>query len=137
MSVDNYQAAIALTEKIKAQLPIMAEPTKNYLQQMKKQGTRIAQGQKFAIDSVLYMGDDGGICCALRNEETDEQAYIVSITHLVVDPDHSLAPEIQDYQRQRIQAIKLQNSRGFLAEMQRLSPPAASPRKKGKEGFGK
>lgn len=137
MPVDNYQVAIALTEKIKAQLPITAEPTQIYLQQMKKQGTHSAQGQKFAIDSVLYMGDEGGICCGLRPEATDKQVCIVSITHLVVDPDHPLAPEIQDYQRQRIRAIKLQNSRGFLAEMQRLSPPATSPKKKGKEGFGK
>lgn len=136
MPVDNYQVAIALTEKIKAQLPIMVEPTQNYLQLMREQETPAAKGQKFAIDSALYMGDEGGICCALRSEN-GEQVCIVSITHLVVDPDHALAPEIQDYQRQRIRAIKLQNSRGFLAEMQRLSPPAANPKKKGKEGFGK
>ena len=54
-----------------------------------------------------------------------------------IDPSHPLAAELQNYQRQRIHKLMLQNSRGFMAEMRRLSEPVERKKKKGDRGFGK
>lgn len=137
MPVDDYKTAIALTEKIKANLPITARPGKQYLKLMKKQGTPIANDHKMVISSTLYMGDEGGICCGIEPGEAAQQAYVVSITHLEIDPDQPLAVEIQAYQRQRTHKLMMQNSRGFMAEMRRLSETPEGKKKKGDRGFGK
>jgi hypothetical protein len=131
MPVDNHQEAIALTKKIEANLPITAYPSKEYLKLLKKQGGGVSSNQALIIDRVLYMGDEGGISCAIKPGEGDQQAYIVSITHLRVDPTHLLAPEIEAYQRQRTRKLMLGNSRGFMAEMNRLSKPSTNQKKKG------
>jgi hypothetical protein len=136
MSVDNYAEAIALTEKIEAHLPIIAYPSKPYLKLMKQQGERVSSNQELVIDSVMYTGDEGGICCAIQPQAADKQVYVVSITHLEVDPLHPLAPEIQQYQRQRTRTLMQQNSRGFMAEMRQLSEPKKK-QGKGDRGFNK
>jgi hypothetical protein len=137
MSVDNYAEAIALTEKMKANLPIIAYPGKQYLKSMKQRGERISSNQELVIDSVLYMGDEGGICCGIQPQAGSQDAQIVSITHLEVDPLHPLASEIQQYQHQRIRTLMQQNSRGFMAEMRRLSEPKKEKQGKGDRGFKK
>ncbi|MGA7937392.1 MAG: hypothetical protein WCA35_27820 [Kovacikia sp.] len=137
MPVDNYAEAIALTEKIKANLPITAHPGKQYLKLMKKQGIRMADHQELIIDSAVYAGDEGGICCGMMPQEGDKQVQLVSITHLEIDPNHPLASEIQAYQRKRTRTLMVQNRRGFMAEMQRLSESKGSQKKKGDRRFGK
>ena len=134
MPVDDYTAAIALTEKIKANLPITAHAGKEYRKLLKQQGNYGLMNQELVIDTAIYMGDEGGICCGIRLKTEEEHVQVVSITHLEIDPNHPLAAEIQSYQRKRIRTLMLQNSRGFMAEMQRLSEPKAKQRKK---GFGK
>lgn len=135
MSVDNYAEAIALTRKIEAVLPITAYPGKEYLKLMRKQRTRMSDDQPLTIEKVMYMGDEGGICCGIKPDNDDSQVYVVSITHLRIDPAHPLAPEIQQYQRQRTRTILMQNSRSFMAEMNRLSKQP-NQKKKGDRGFG-
>lgn len=137
MPIDNHAEAIALTKKIEASLPMTAYPSKEYLKLMKKQGKQVSGDQALTIDSVLYMGEEGGISCAIKLSEDDKQVYIVSITHLNVDPNHPLASEIQQYQRQRTRNLMLENSRGFIAEMNRLSKRSTQQKKKGDRGFGK
>ncbi len=137
MAVDDYAEAIALTEKIKANLPIMARPGKQYLKLLKKQGGNVSSHEELVIDSVMYMGDEGGICCGIQPKEGDKQVQLVSITHLEVDPNHPLAIEIQKYQRKRTRILMMQNSRSFVAEMQRLSESKGRQKKKGDRGFGK
>lgn len=138
MSVDDYEVAIALTEKIKKYLPITAQPTKGLSKLLRNQGADLANHQVMVVDDVFYMGDEAGISCGIESEESSDARHVVSITHLIIDPDHPLAAEIQSYQRQRIRALKLQNSRSFMAEMNRLSSSALDvKRKKGDRGFGK
>jgi hypothetical protein len=137
MSIDDYQAAIDLTERIKANLPITARPGKQYLKLMQKKGENITSNQELTINSALYMGDEGGICCNFQLMGNTKQAHAASITHLVIDPNHPLAAEIQTYQRQRIHKLKLQNSRGFMAEMRQLSEGVERKKRKSDRGFGK
>lgn len=137
MPVDDYAEALALTEKIEANLPITAHPGKQYLKLMKKRGESISSNQELVIDSVVYAGDEGGICCAIQPKEGDNQVQLVSITHLEVEPNHPLATEIQNYQRKRIRTLMLQNRRSIMAEIQGLSEPKGSQKKKRDRGFGK
>lgn len=143
MQIDNYEEGQTLTEKIKENLPIKASPTKQLVQSLRQQGKTIRSDQFYEIDSVFYSGDMGGITCALKGNPDGKEVYAVSITHLKIDPEHPLAPEIEAYQRKRTRLLAIQNSRGFAAELlaQRTaslnSPGSPNPKKKsGKKGFG-
>jgi len=46
------------------------------------------------------MGDEGGICCAISDENTKE-LLMVSITHLQIKTTHPLSKEIKAYQIKR------------------------------------
>jgi hypothetical protein len=135
MQIDNYEEGQALTEKIKASLPVKVFPTKQLVQSLRQQGKLIKPNQSYEIDSVFYSGDMGGITCALKGDAEDKEVYAVSITHLRIDPDHPLAPEIEAYQRKRTRMLAIQNSRGFVAELLAEQPPRAKKRSR-KKGFG-
>ncbi len=72
--------------------------------------------------------------CVLVADPNTKERYVVSITHLIIDPNHSLASEVQAYQRQRTRKLMLQNQAGFASEM--LAEKPAERRKRG-WGFGK
>jgi len=55
------------------------------------------------VTDVFDSGDAGGIVCAI---EDGRQLYVVSLTHLRIDPDHPLSDNILNYQRQRIKRIQ-------------------------------
>jgi hypothetical protein len=135
MQIDDYEEGQALTEKIKANLPIKAFPTKHLVQSLRQQGKSMNLNQPYKIDSVFYSGDMGGISCALKGNPENTEAYVVSITHLKIDPDHPLAPEIEAYQRRRTRMLAIQNSRGFAAELLK-ERSAKAKRKNSKKGFG-
>jgi hypothetical protein len=126
--IDDYNAAQALTEKIKTNLPIQAHASQEIIKGLQAQGKSIHPNQEFTIQSVFYAGDMGGITCALKSQPEDKEAYAVSITHLKIDPTHPLVPEIQAYQRQRIRRLAIQNSREFAAEA--LKQRSSNSRKK-------
>jgi hypothetical protein len=136
MQIDDYRAEQALTEKIKANLPIQVFPTKELVKGLKAQGKSIDATQTFNIQDVFYSGDMGGITCALENKPEDKEAFVVSITHLKVDPDHPLASEIEAYQRQRVSGLAIQNGREFAAEVLKQRSPQTK-KKNSKKGFGK
>ncbi len=135
MQIDNYEEGQALTEKIKANLPIKAFPTKQLVQSLRQQGKAMKLNQPYEIDSAFYSGDMGGITCALKGDAEGKEVYTVSITHLKIDPDHPLAPEIEAYQRRRTRMLAIQNSRGFAAELMAERPPKTK-KKSSKKGFG-
>jgi len=144
MQIDNYEEGQALTEKIKANLPIQVFPTKQLVQSLRQQGKTIHSNQSYEIDSAFYSGDMGGITCALKSNSTDKEVYAVSITHLKIDPEHPLASEIETYQRKRTRLLAIQNSGGFAAELlaeraaKLIRPGSLSLKKKsGKKGFGR
>ncbi|MEH2306844.1 hypothetical protein [Nostoc sp.] len=136
MRIDDYNAAKALTEKLKENLPIKARAGKEFLKTLKQKGVNADPDREFEIDFVGYSGDEGGIMCGLKepnNPESKEQ-YVSSITHLKIDSNHPLAAEVQTYQRQRIRKLMLQDARGFKAELMTLEPAKNKNRSK---GFGK
>jgi hypothetical protein len=121
--IDNYAQAMELLKKIKAQLPISARPTRAFRQAMRDNGMPIRPGQELLIESVLYLGDEGGIGCAIQLPEKGT-VTITSLTHILIEPDHPLAQEIHAYQAERTRK---------LAEVNRGRKPTrvtVKPRKK-------
>jgi hypothetical protein len=102
--IDNYAEAMKLVEGMKAHLPFTARPTRAMVQTLRQGGTKIRADQELQIDDVLYLGDEGGIACAIHLPE-QEVATVASVTHLDIPGDHPLAQEIKAYQSQRTQKL--------------------------------
>ncbi|MBD2664060.1 hypothetical protein B6N60_03675 [Richelia sinica FACHB-800] len=138
MRIDDKNVATALTEKLEASLPIKVKARKEFLKMLKKRGELVNPEKEFEVDWVAYSGDEGGIMCRLvsKNDnpkDEDQAQYVVSITHLKIDPDHPHAEEIATYQRDRNRKLMLQNRGSLMTELMPLSPP--KKKKRGK-GFG-
>lgn len=102
--IDNYAKAMELLEKMKAQLPIPARPTRTFIQAMRDSGMQIGSGQELLIEDVLYMGDEGGIGCAIQLPAKDT-VTITSLTHIRAKANHPLAQEIRAYQLERTKKL--------------------------------
>lgn len=99
--IDDYPKAMALVHKMEEQLPIPVQATEELIRSTRRQGKALfRRGQPLEIKSVLYGGDEGGIMCAL-SPPSDSVAVVCSLTHLIVEPGHSLAAEIHAYQEER------------------------------------
>ncbi|MEH2277661.1 MAG: hypothetical protein V7K40_23440 [Nostoc sp.] len=133
MRIDDYNAAKALTEKLKESLPIKARAGKEFLKTLKQKGENADPDREFEIDFVGYSGDEGGIMCGLKepNNPESKEKYVSSITHLKIDSTHPLAAEVQAYQRHRIRKLMFQDSRGFTAELMTIEPLKSKKRSKG------
>jgi hypothetical protein len=134
MKIDDRSVAIALTEKLKASLPMKVRPGKQFLRMLKEKGEIANPDKEYEVNSVLYSGDEGGISCALASDATDKTAYVVSITHLEIDSNHPLAAELKEYQKQRTRKLFLQDKGGFAKE---LLANQSVKNKKRSSGFGK
>jgi hypothetical protein len=96
-------------------------------------GVQVSIDDTFTVDWVKYSGDIGGINCAFVVPDVEKQ-YVVSITHLKIDPEHPLAEEVIAYQKRRIQRLKLQERGGFAADLLGNTP---QPKRRRSNGFGK
>ena len=97
LKIDNYIQVTGLVNKMKVALPIPTYLTPKTKISLRKQGVR-NNGQSLQICDVVYMGDEAGISCQIESLENKAGVFIVSLTHLVVDPLHPLAKEIKTYQ---------------------------------------
>lgn len=121
--IDNYTEVMALIEKMKAQLPMPAYPTEAVVHSLRQGNPNITTKQELQIQDILYLGDEGGIACAIYLPEK-EVMTVTSLTHLRIPASHPLAREISAYQAKRTQK---------LAKMQGPGKPARftiKPRKK-------
>ena len=133
MQIDDYGQAIALKNKLEAALPFRIRPGKQLLKAMKDEPTSATTW--LDVDSVMYAGDEGGILLNLvPSGDSSKSVYSTSLTHVVFDPTHELAAEVQAYQRERTRRLMMQDRGGFAAELlaQRPSPKRKTKRK----GFG-
>jgi hypothetical protein len=135
MQIDNYEEAIALSEKLEASLPIKFRAAKPFLKTLKERGETATPEQEFTVELVKYFGDEGGIVCSLATNPEQKERYAVSITHLKIDPNHPLAEEVEAYQHRRTRRLMIQDSKGFAAEL--LASKQAATKKKRSQGFGK
>jgi hypothetical protein len=103
--IDDIKAAEELVEKMKENLPILAYPTKSLRISLNNSNNiNLKSKSLLRIKDVLYMGNEGGICCAIAVNKEGE-LLIVSLTHLNIDAKQPLAKEIKSYQFKRRKAL--------------------------------
>jgi hypothetical protein len=136
MQIDDFKEAQALTNQLEKTLPFQVRPGKEFLKMMRDRGEPVSDKTDITVSSIVYTGDMGGINCTLESysEGTLKEIFVVSITHLVIDPQHPLAKEVNAYQQKRIRGLKLQDQVGFAAEF--LGKRPVSKKKKRGPGFG-
>ena len=103
--IDDYAQAMELVRKMKAQLPIPARPTRTFIRAMRDSQIKVRSGQNLQIESVLYIGDEGGISCAIQLPGAEGVATLASLTHIRVPSDHPLFKEIRAYQMERTRRL--------------------------------
>lgn len=104
--IDKSKQVAMLIEKMTANLPIPTKATDALAHALKGQSIIITPDTPLEIVDVVYMGDEGGICCALKASDEQSEDFIVSITHLKFSPSLPLYKEIHDYQAARIKRLK-------------------------------
>ena len=71
---------------------------------VRQEGADIEVDDAVEIDSVLYLGDEGGVACAI-GLWGGKTAVVASLTHLRIDRDDPLAERIRAYQLRRSRLI--------------------------------
>lgn len=104
-AIDHLPDAFQLVDKMNAQLPITARPTKELVNMLRKQGVELDRYRDVLIKQVMYMGDEGGITCDITPAGKETTPILCSLTHLLIPSSHSLAQEIQSYQEERIKKL--------------------------------
>lgn len=99
---------MALLEKMKTHLPIPVISTKDLLKHMRQNNIGVPKDHQFQIESVLYLGDMGGIGCAISVPEGAKKMAVTSLTHLRIPAGHALAKVIKSYQKKRIKKLARQ-----------------------------
>jgi len=92
-------------QKLKSHLPISAKATDALIGNLRPHSINISPNAGIEITDVMYMGDEGGICCALKVTGQEETAVVVSITHLRLPNTHPLLPDVRAYQTLRTKKL--------------------------------
>ncbi len=103
--IDNQKQVAALMRDLEAHLPIPAKAAKPLCDLLRRQSIDISPDTPLEIIDVVYMGDEGGICCAIQAASQDKAAVVVSLTHLSLPPNSPLAKNVTAYQTQRVKKL--------------------------------
>jgi hypothetical protein len=102
--IDDYAQVQELMRKMEAQLPIPARPTSAFVRAMREQGISMTPNQELIINSLVYLGDEGGIMCDVTLPGSDT-VTLTSLTHIRIKSSHPLAEEIRAYQMARTRKL--------------------------------
>ena len=102
--IDNEKEAYELINALNEHLPMWAYATPPLVTAVRQQGNVINANDAVKIDSVLYLGDEGGVACSI-GLPGGKSVLVTSITHLRIDNNHPLAGRIQAYQVRRSQNL--------------------------------
>ena len=102
--IDDEQGVYELIKAINEHLPMRAYATPPLVKAVRREGAEIQVNDAVEIDSVMYLGDEGGIGCAI-GQWGGKTIVVTSLTHLRIDRDHPLAERIQAYQLRRSQQL--------------------------------
>lgn len=93
----------ALIEEMKKYLPIPARFSKEAFKFLQQKGINTDTNREVNITNVFDSGDAGGIVCAVDGD--GKEVLVISLTHLIVKPDHPISEKIADYQKRRIRRL--------------------------------
>ncbi len=100
-------SAQQLIKEIEAHLPLPVHATPELSRSLRQQGQEISPDEELRVISVLNSGELGGIMCRIEKNE-DKQAFVISLTHLRIRPDHPLRAHIEAYQKERVRKLSRQ-----------------------------
>ena len=103
--IDNPKQVTTLMQKLKSHLPIPAKATDALIRNLRTNSINLSANTGIEIKDVMYMGDEGGICCALKVIDQGEVAVVVSITNLRLPNTHPLSPGVSAYQTLRTKKL--------------------------------
>ncbi len=103
--IDNQKQVKTLIQLLKTNLPIPVMATDDLINSLNKNNKTISSDSHIQIEDVLYMGDEGGICCHLKIAGQKEVAVIVSLTHLRISNTHQLSSDVRAYQIARTKKL--------------------------------
>ena len=109
--IDDPTEVTALMQKMKAHLPIPAQATTALVRNLRASAVNIASKRRMQIEKVMYLGDEGGIGCALKVPGQQDTAVVVSLTHLRLPSTHPLAPDVRAYQIARTKKLAEESDR--------------------------
>ena len=109
--IDDRMQVTALMQKMKAHLPIPAQATSALVRNLRASAVNIASKRRMQIEKVMYLGDEGGIGCALKVPGQEDTAVVVSLTHLRLPSTHPLAPDVRAYQIARTKKLAEESDR--------------------------
>ncbi len=137
VQIDNPTEAQALADRLTAALPFQVRAGNELMKTMRNKGDRVTADTLFTVHEIKYAGDSTCIHCGLAATEGKPdltEKYSVSITQLKIDPSHALTAEVQTYQQNRLQRLKVQEQTGFAAE---LKTTKVAAKRSTQKGFGK
>jgi len=103
--IDKPKQVTTLMQKLKSHLPIPAKATDALIRNLRTNSINLSANTGIEITDVMYMGDEGGICCALRVIDQEEVAVVVSLTHLRLLETNPLSADVAAYQTLRTKKL--------------------------------
>jgi len=103
--IDNPKQVTALMQKMKKHLPIPVKATDAVIRTLSTSSINISSHTSIEITDVMYMGDEGGICCTLKVMDQEKVAVVVSLTHLRLPKTNPLSPDVRAYQISRTKKL--------------------------------
>ena len=92
-----------LLKQMKQYLPLPVYASPELCKLLRKQGKKVNTKTELKITKVFNSGEMGGIVCSIIKE--NKEVFVVSLTHLKIEPDHPLSGRIREYQIDRIKRI--------------------------------
>jgi len=119
--IDDPDKTARLIDALEASLPIETTLPAFLMHSLSQRTPDMAIPARCNVVSVFYMGDEGGIMCALDiGGPNAESAHLVSITHLIFERRVPLHRQIDAYQRHRIKKLKQQARRDDPAAINKM-----------------
>jgi len=105
--IDDREQVDRLIAMMRASLPLSASMGPELRSLMRQKLPDIDGTRQFHITRIDYLGDDGGIVCALElGQDERREVYVVSMTHLHFSPRGALTREIAAYQKHRVKRLR-------------------------------
>lgn len=104
---------VSLIEEMKERLPIPVHPSPGLCQVLQSNGVEASPDTELMVMVVIDSGEKlYGITCHVVDKagqiDEDEEAFVVSLTHLRVKEGHPLSQKIKAYQKKREFMLQVQ-----------------------------
>ena len=104
--LDHPEKTARLLAALKAAVPFEVELVPSLVNYLRAQQVAIADQSQHVVSDLSYTGDEGGIVCHIA--PVNEEALVISLTHVRVSRTLSFATAVLDYQKHRVKKLKKQ-----------------------------